>query len=215
MADGKKAEWCIVRLDSDANWWVVETNWLPPTPGEENLSILDPNQVEHMFDLLEPMRGYGLQADVVERAFLRFAIDKDLGEGHIRLIAFDGGFDVDEEKLFALPAVSNDSGGGYAEFLEHIGAIRVKMLNATERFSQKLTLDELEDAISGMNDAAADGAHIFHEILAILEYHPLRLAASENADEGDDGDGDDGWGMDLSDESTAAAIKEVSESTAR
>ncbi|MDR2677691.1 MAG: hypothetical protein LBB26_03990 [Puniceicoccales bacterium] len=211
MADGKKAEWCIVRLDSDMNWWVVETNWLPPASGEEGLSILDPNQVEHMFDLLEPMRGYGLQADIVERAFLRFAVDKDLGDGNIRLVAFDGGFDVDEEKLFALPAISNDASGGYAEFLEHIGVIRVKTLNATERFAQKLTLDELEDAISGMNDTAAEGAHVFQEILAILEYHPLGPVANDDGDE----DEDDDWEVDLSDGSTAAAIEEVSDSTAR
>jgi hypothetical protein len=212
MADGKKAEWCIVRLESGMNWWVVETNWLPPASGEENLSILDPNQVEHMFDLLEPMREYGLQASIVERAFLRFAIDKDLGSGNIRLVAFDGGFDVDTEKLFALPAISNDSGGGYAEFLEHIGVIQVKMLNATERFAQKLTLDELEDAMSAMGNAAGDGTHAFNEILAILEYHPLRLATSEDGEENDDGDDD--WEMDLADGQTMAAIKEVSESTA-
>jgi hypothetical protein len=215
MAEGKKAEWCIVRMDSDANWWVVETNWLPPASGEEGLGILDPNQVEHMFDLLEPMREYGLQADVVERAFLRFAVDKDLGGGNIRLVAFDGGFDINEEKLFALPAVSNDLSGGYADFLEHIGAIRVKMLNATERFSQKLTLDELEDAMTEINDAAGGITHVFQEILAILEYHPLRLAASSDEEEEDDDGADDDWEMDLADGQTAAATKEVSESTAR
>jgi hypothetical protein len=214
MADGKKAEWCIVRLDSDMNWWVVETNWLPPAPGEESLSIFDPNQVEHMFDLLEPMREYGLQADTVERAFLRFAIDKDLGGGNIRLGAFDGGFEVNEEKLFALPMIFNDVSGGYAEFLEHIGAVRVKMLNATERFSQKLTLDELEDALAGMNDSAAGVAHVFQEILAILEYNPLRPVTSGEDDGTDDGT-DDGWSMDLSNGPAMSSMGKMGNSAAR
>ncbi|MDR1456737.1 MAG: hypothetical protein LBI34_01620 [Puniceicoccales bacterium] len=211
MVDGKKAEWCIVRLDSDMNWWVMETNWLPPASGEEGLGILDPNQVEHIFDLLEPMREYGLQPDTVERAFLRFAIDKDLGNGNIRLVAFDAGFDTNEEKLFALPMVSNDSSGGYAEFLEHISVIRVKMLNATERFSQKITLDDLDDAVAGIDDITPGTTHAFQEILAILEYHPFGVAASSDDDEDDD---DDEWEMGLSDGQTIAAINEVSESTA-
>ncbi|MDR0727751.1 MAG: hypothetical protein LBF26_02550 [Puniceicoccales bacterium] len=206
MDDGKKAEWCIVRLGPDVNWWVVETNWLPPTSAEESLSILDPNQVEHMFDLLEPMREYGLQTDIIEQAFLRFAVDKDLGQGNVRLVAFDGCFDVNEEKLFALPVISNTASGGYAEFLEHIGAVRVKMLNATERFSQKLTLEELEDAMTGISDSMVGVVHAFQEILAILEYHPLRLMTSEDDDEGDD-EGDDDWEMDLTDEPTIAVIK--------
>ncbi|MDR2341285.1 MAG: hypothetical protein LBD72_03085 [Puniceicoccales bacterium] len=194
MADSKKAEWCIVQQGSDMNWWVLETNWLPLASGEENLGILDPNQVEHVFDLLEPMREYGLQADIVERAFFRFAIDKFLGHNNVRLIIFDGGFDATEERLFAMPAIFNETSGGYDEFLEHIGAIRIKMLNATERFAQKLTLDELEDVIARRSDNSVGTAHIFQEILAILEYHPLQLSDS-NSD--DDGEVSDAWEMDL------------------
>jgi hypothetical protein len=214
MGEAKQAEWCIARLEPDMNWWVVETDWLPPLDGEERLSILDPKQVEYMFDLLEPLLEYGLRKELVDRAFLRFSIDKDLGGGQIRLDVFTDGFDASEEKLFALPTTFNESSGTYAEFLDHISAMRVKMLNGTMRFSQKLTVDELEDAVREVTDSTQikeTPVHLFQEILAILEYCPLGFSESDDDDDGGDRADNVDWGSLPADH--MEAIQEVSEAT--
>lgn len=168
-------EWCIVSLKEDMNWWVEEMSQTPAIELDERISILDPKQVEFMLDLLDTLRPYGLQEEIVEQAFIPFAIDKDLGGGRVRLVASDDKLMSSEEKLFALPNVFDESYGGYAEFIDHITALRVKMLNATCHFQQKLTVDELEDATRDAlenTEISELPTHLFQEILTILEYCP-------------------------------------------
>jgi hypothetical protein len=189
MERSEQIEWCIAQLESDANWWIVEASWLPFLDGEERLSILDPKQVEYMFDLLEPLKEYGLQKEIVERAFFRFSIDKDLSDVQIRLIPADEGFESSDEKLFALPNTFMKGKGSYGEFLDHISILRVKMLNAISKFSQKLTVDELEDAVREVVDSTQIRElpiHLFHEILAVLEYCPLGFHDPDDIDDVDD-----------------------------
>ena len=80
-----KLEWCIVRLGEDINWWVDEisddVHW-----DVDGLSIIDPRQISHFMDQIDPLRDYDMQKDIVESAFYRFKIDKKLDDNRIRLI---------------------------------------------------------------------------------------------------------------------------------
>lgn len=168
-------DWCIVKLESDLNWWVREMSSTPSIEPDEKVSILDPKQVEFMQDLLEPLRPYGLRMEIVERAFIPFSIDKDLGGGQIRLAATKESFFSSEEKLFAMPNVFDEAYGGYAEFLDHVSLIRAKMLNDVCHFKQKLTIDELEEQVRDALAAQENGelpVHLFQEIVSVLEYCP-------------------------------------------
>jgi hypothetical protein len=190
-----RMEWCIVRLKEDYNWWVEEADLLPEILEEEQWSILDPRQLEYVFDLLEPLRECGLQNVIVERAFQCFSIDKDLGGGRIRLVACGEIAGETEEKLFALPATFAESYGGYAEFLDHISALRVKFLNGRNQFAQQLTVSELEESVRDMlENSQAEGLpiHLFQEIAEILNYCTAGFH-DDGEDDEDDGGGKRSW----------------------
>ena len=51
-------EWCIVRLGDDHNWWVEEVSD-PVRWDVDGLSIIDPRQVQHIIELVDPLRDYG------------------------------------------------------------------------------------------------------------------------------------------------------------
>ncbi|MDR2576559.1 MAG: hypothetical protein LBC42_00715 [Puniceicoccales bacterium] len=175
LGTDEKIEWCIAILDESYNWWLDDASWLPETIEEERLSILDPRQIEYVFDLLEQLRDFGLQHSIVERAFLRFAIDRDLGGGRVRLVATREQIAESEEKLFALPNIFSDTYGGYAEFLDHISSLRIKYLNSAHHFAQQLTVDELEDEVRESLEGNAEtheAVHLFQELAGILEYCP-------------------------------------------
>ncbi|MDR3316715.1 MAG: hypothetical protein LBS68_01385 [Puniceicoccales bacterium] len=186
----KRVKWCVVVLDANFNWWVEESNWIPEYVDEDDISILDPRQIEYVFDLLEPLREFGLQCSVVERAFLLFTIDRDLGDGRIRLLEVQEKIGESEEKLFALPNIFNEAYGGYAEFLDHISFLRIKYLNSVHRFTQQLTVAELEEEVrESAGVAAGEGSmHLFQEVAGILEYCPAGFSDEDPGDEG----GDDG-----------------------
>jgi hypothetical protein len=195
MKADEQMEWCVVKLGSDLNWWIAEANWLPLRDGDEPISILDPRQVDHMFELLEPLQEFGLQKDIVERAFSRFSIEKEIEDGHVRLLYTTDEFSSDDGSLFALPNASNEGNGSYAEFLDHITAIRVKFLNEIGNFVQKLSVDELEEAVREIAESTQITElplHLFYEIMAILEYSPIGFDAS-NSDEEEDAEGWRTW----------------------
>jgi hypothetical protein len=125
--------------------------------------------------LLDQLREFGLQHDIVERAFLRFAIDAELVNGRVRLTFTREQIAESDEKLFALPNIFSESSCGYAEFLDHISGLRIKYLNSMHNFTQQLTIDELEDEVRESMDSGQMGqgsVHIFREIVGILEYRP-------------------------------------------
>ena len=72
--------WCNVRLGDDHNWWVSETSD-PVRWDVDGLSIVDPRQVAHLIELVEPLRDYGFDQDMFDAAFIPFRIEKDLGNG--------------------------------------------------------------------------------------------------------------------------------------
>ena len=195
MAKGSnKLEWCIVRLGQDMNWWVEEISD-PITWDLDGLGIIDPRQVSYILDLLDPMREYGLKDHFVEEALFKFKIDKDLGNGRIRLTRIYDAILESEDPLFVLPDVIDDEKGPYADFLDHATKVRVKMLNDLIDFKKQLTEEELEDEIREEQQChflEGKAIHPFKEVTDILEYVP------------------EGFELDL-DEEVAEEAKEVSE----
>jgi len=179
-----RLDWCIVRLGDDHNWWVEEVSD-PVRWDVDGLSIIDPRQVQHIIELIEPMRDYGFEQDVMERAFIPFRIEKDLGSGHVRLVRVKDSLFESEEKLFALPDLLDEENGPYADFLDHVTRLRVKVLNDLFDFEQKLSVDEVEDEIRearNIDFMEGKAVHVFAEITAILDYAP---AGWESEEEGE------------------------------
>ena len=139
-------DWCAIRLGEDHNWWVHETSD-PVRWDVDGLSIVDPRQVNHLIELVEPLRDYGFDQDMFEAAFIPFRIEKDLGNGKVRLKRVKDSLFESDEKLFALADTLDEENGPYADLLDHLTRCRVKMLNDLFEFESKLTVDEVEDEI--------------------------------------------------------------------
>ncbi|HKB57577.1 MAG TPA: hypothetical protein VKC51_08295 [Lacunisphaera sp.] len=180
-------EWCIVRLGDDHNWWVDEVSD-PVHWDVDGLSIIDPRQVDHIIELIDPLREYGFDTDIFERTFIPFRITKDLGKGKVRLARTKQPLLESEEKLFALPDVIDEENGPYADFLDHITRLRVKLLNDLLDLEEKLTVDEVEDQLrEAQNNDFIEGraVHLFQEITAILDFMPA--GHGDDDDEGEKG----------------------------
>ena len=187
-------DWCIVRLGDDHNWWVAETSD-PVRWDVDGLSIIDPRQLQHLIELVDSLRDYGFDQDLFEAAFIPFRIDKDLGNGKVRLKRTKESLFESEEKLFALPDILDEENGPYADLIDHLTRCRVKMLNDLFNFESKLSVDEVEDEIrEDQNSSFIQGkaVHTFEECTTILDYMPAGYDADEEApakdveDEGDD-----------------------------
>ncbi len=90
-----------------------------------------------------------------------------------------------EDPLFALPDVLDEEKGPYADLLDHITKLRVKMLNDVIDFSQNLTVEELEEEIREAQNASfmeGRASHFFTELTAILEYVPEGFELDEDED---------------------------------
>lgn len=175
MAKASKIlEWCIVRLGDDHNWWVDEVSD-PIRWDVDGLSIVDPRQVAHLVELVDPLRDYGFDQDVFESAFVPFRIEKDLGDGRVRLKRVKDSVFESEEKLFCLPDIVDEENGPFADLLDHLTRCRVKMLNELFDFEAKLSIDEVEDEIREEQNASfmeGKAIHSFDELCAILDYMP-------------------------------------------
>lgn len=175
MAKGTpQLEWCNVRLGEDHNWWVDEVSD-PVHWDVDALSIIDPRQVDHLIEAIEPLREYGFDPDVFERAFIAFRIVKDLGKGRVNLKRTKESLLESDEKLFALPDIIDEENGPYADLLDHLTRLRVKLLNDLFDFEEKLTVDEVEDQIrESQNNDFIEGksVHLFTELTAILDFMP-------------------------------------------
>ncbi|MFH1500090.1 MAG: hypothetical protein ABII82_19970 [Verrucomicrobiota bacterium] len=183
-------DWCIVRLGEDHNWWVDEISD-PVRWDVDGLSIIDPRQVSHLLDLVEPLRDYGFDEDLLEGAFIPFRIEKEAGEGRVRLKRVKDTLFETDEKLFALADTLDEENGPYADLLDHLTRCRVKLLNDVFDFESKLTVDEMEDEIREDQNASfieGKAIHTFDELCAILDYTP---AGWETEDEGDARSDDD------------------------
>ena len=187
-------DWAVVRLGDDHNWWVAETSD-PVRWDVDGLSIVDPRQLQHLIELVDPLRDCGFDQDVFEAAFIPFRIDKDLGSGKVRVKRVKESLFESEEKLFCLPDILDEENGPYADLLDHLTRCRVKMLNDLFNFESKLSVDEVEDEIredQNSNFIQGKAVHTFEELTSILDYMPAGYDADEEApakdieDEGDD-----------------------------
>jgi hypothetical protein len=175
-------EWCIVRLGEDHNWWVQEVSD-PVRWDADGLSIVDPRQVAHLLELVDPLRDYGFDQDVFEAAFISFRIEKDLGSGRVRLKRVKDLLFESDDKLFALPDILDEENGPYADLLDHLTRCRVKMLNDLFDFESKLGTDEVEDEIREEQNASfmeGKAIHCFEELCAILDFVPAGYETDED-----------------------------------
>ena len=176
-------DWCIVRLVDDHNWWVAETSD-PVRWDVDGLSIVDPRQLAHLIELVDPVRDYGFDQDVFESAFIRFRIDKDLGEGKVRLKRVKDSLFDSEEKLFVLADVLDEENGPYADLLDHLTRCRVKLLNDLFAFEAKLSVDEVEDELREEQNShfiQGKAVHTFEELTSILDYMPAGYDTDDEA----------------------------------
>lgn len=180
-----KLTWCNIRFGEDSNWWVKEISdtihW-----DADGLSIVDPRQMGHILDLLDPLREYGLNADLVDNAFIAFQIKEKNKDGTVRVLRVNETFSESDEMLFGLPDVVDEEKGPYADFIDHITKLRVKFLNDNIEFEQKLTVEELEEHVrENQNQSFMEGkaVHVFCEVCDILEFVPegYELAEDEEA----------------------------------
>lgn len=175
--------WCNVRLGDDHNWWVTETSD-PVRWDVDGLSIIDPRQVTHLVELVDPLRDYGFDQDMFDAAFIPFRIEKDLGAGKVRLKRVKESIVESEDKLFALADTLDEENGPYADLLDHLTRCRVKMLNDLFKFESKLSVDEVEDEIrEDQNSHFIEGraVHTFEELTAILDFMPAGYDADDEA----------------------------------
>lgn len=182
--------WCKARLGKDMNWWIHEIS--DPIHWDlDGLGIIDPRQFQHLVELIENLVDYGLQTDIVEEAFYTFSIESVEEDKSVLLKRVKDNILDSEEQLFALPDVLDEDKSPYADLIDHIIKLRVKMLNDLIDFSQKLTIEELEEEIrETQNDDFLEGraTHFFNELTAILEYVPegFDLAEDESTESKDE-----------------------------
>lgn len=183
----KKLTWCKARLGSDMNWWIHEIS--DPIHWEvDGLGIIDPRQFQYLVDLFETMSDYGLQTDIIEEAFYTFSIDSVEEDKTVMLKRMKDNILESEEQLFALPDVLDEDKSPYADLIDHAIRLRVKLLNDLIDFSQKLTVEELEEEIrEAQNNDFMEGraTHFFNELSTILEYVPegFELEEEDNTNE--------------------------------
>lgn len=180
-----KLTWCKARLGEDMNWWVHEIS--DPIHWDiDGLGIIDPRQFQHIIDLLEPLSDYGLQNELVDDAFYSFGIDNIEKDKTVLLKRVQDSVLENEDPLFALPDVLDEEKGPYADFVDHITKLRVKMLNDLIDFAQNLTVEELEEEIREAQNAdfmEGRASHFFTELTAILEYVPEGFELDEEEED--------------------------------
>ena len=169
-----KLSWCKAHLGKDMNWWLKEIS--DPIHWDiDGLGIIDPKQFQYIIDLIEPLYDYGFLNEILDKAFYSFVIEKINPDKSVDLKRTVESILDCEEQFFALPDIIDEEKGPYADFLDHITKLRVKMLNSSLEFSQKLTIEELEEDIrEEQNKDYMEGrsTHFFSEITSILEYLP-------------------------------------------
>ncbi|MDR1173525.1 MAG: hypothetical protein LBK24_01885 [Puniceicoccales bacterium] len=180
-------KWCIVRLGDDYNWWVHEAS--DDTFCDTELGILDPKQIEHMTDLLDQLKQYGLDDEVVNGAFIPYVIDREMAKEMLRLYEVKDNILSPRERIFCLPNSSGEQEGMFAEFIDHIMALRIKLLNASFDFKQPLNLEEVEDILHAEQQEryiAGIRTHAFDEIMSILDYVPAGYSLDADIEDEDE-----------------------------
>ncbi len=170
-----KLLWCTIRFNKEKGTWWVKENSDPKHYEPDGLGILDPFQFPWVLDMMDPLREYGLSNEILEAAFVPFQVHSVEKDETVRLARVAEHILDSEEQLFALPNVKDGDKGSYADFLEHIMRLRVKLINDTIKLEQKLTVEDVDEQLSELrNQALIEGRdiHPFEEITDILEFVP-------------------------------------------
>lgn len=204
-----KLKWCKVRLGKDLNWWVTETsdkvNW-----DSEGLSVIDPKQTEHMRDMLSELKEYGFEESILEKAFLPFSIDGETSDSSLKISRIKDSIVDNDEQLFLIPNTLDEEGSPYAEFLDHITKLQIKMLNDCLDFEEEYTIEELETEIRDRYHSdymEGKAIHSFHEVMDIVEFIPFGYSLEEDDSEKIDKKDDEDY-SDIDDISEEEDIKE-------
>lgn len=205
-----KLTWTKTRLGEDMNWWVKEISD-PIHWDVDGLGIIDPRQFQYVIDLMEPLSDYGLKTEIVEAAFYSFGIDEVEADKTVLLKRIQDSILDSEEQVFALPDVLDEDKGPYADFLDHITKLRIKLLNDLIDFSKILTVEELEEEIreaQNLDYIEGRASHFFNEITAILEYVPTGFELDEDEDRTGPKSEDDRLEKDLARVDSGAEVEE-------
>lgn len=168
-----KIEWCIVKLGEDLKWWIAKLS--NDTHDINDMSIIDPKQFDYIKELLSPLQEYGLRKDILEKAFLKFRINSIIANSQVKLEFVTEKALDSEEPLFLLPNVGPDNEGPYSEFIDHIIALRIKLLNDTIDFKSPMKEEEIEESMREIYQEkfiSGNVMHAFDEIIDVLEYAP-------------------------------------------
>ncbi|MBP5191381.1 MAG: hypothetical protein J6Z25_02300 [Opitutales bacterium] len=175
VASLPKLSWMIVQKGKDSFWWVKEVSedvyWDPI----DARSVLDPQQAMQVWEAAKPLERYGIHAEDWQNAFFRFRIDKRLGEHGIRLVRTEERWQQTEKPMFLLPKIIDPFQNPYMDFVDALLQARVKYLNATIDFAEKLSVDEVKNLLhEGTQLQYFEGVslHVFPELMEILEYVP-------------------------------------------
>ncbi len=170
-----KLVWCTIRFkEKEGNWWVKD-NSDPKHYDPDGLGILDPYQFPWILDALDPLREFGLSNEILEAAFVPFQVQEIEKDSSVRLARVAEHILDSEEPLFALPNIKDGDKGAYADFLEHIMRLRVKLINDSIKLEQKLTVEDVDEQLNEQrNQALIEGQdiHPFQEITDILDFVP-------------------------------------------
>lgn len=154
----------VVRLGEDYNWWVEQTSEDSRLRG-----LIDPRQVAHLREALDMYRPFGLSHEQFDAAFVLYTLDAELEEGLVRLSRGDG------NEVFALPVIDEDGDGPYFDFFDALAAARIRKLNATHKYKQNCTEEEMFaefEALDAERFFSDDAIHCFDQLNEILEWKP-------------------------------------------
>ncbi len=178
------AQWIVVRLGNDMNWWVEKTSDDIYWP-REGLSVLDPRQFRDVVERLQEYYAIGFQRATFAKAFALFTAESEMDEGRLRLkIALQPGEDAGD-KLFALPLFVDEEQSSYRDLVDNLIELRVKLLNKTRHYARAIDdLDLEEELLAKLNDLyfAAGSLHCYDEINEILSWSPAEWDGSDEAD---------------------------------
>ncbi|MDR2200873.1 MAG: hypothetical protein LBN94_02065 [Puniceicoccales bacterium] len=170
----EKIEWCTVKLNDNGKWWLEKIS-NDVSIDTDYAGIIDPRQFEHIIELVSPLGEYGFRNDLMEDAFLKFRILSELPNNQVKLEFTATKVLSSEEPLFLLPNILTDNEGPYAEFIDHIIRLRVKLLNELIDFKVPMNMEEIEESMrEKYQEKYIEGntVHVFDEIVDILEYTP-------------------------------------------
>jgi hypothetical protein len=179
-------------LEDDGNWWIHETS--DTVNCDTSLGILDPKQVEHIGDMLAQLKTYGLDEEMVNGAFIPYGVDREMPKEMLRLRETKDNVLNPRNRIFCLPNIVDDRDGQFAEFIDHIIALRVKLLNASLDSTKAIDVEEVDDIIHGEQRKryiSGVRTHVFDEVMAVFDYVPEGYSLDgEIEDDGEEEDVD-------------------------